>query len=72
MACTGDDTLEVSGDDPRKIGDLALAARLPIYELRDSKSDLEDLFFQLTSQPENRNRNLGDDDQPGQHEGGMQ
>lgn len=69
---TGDDTLEVSGEDPRKIGDLALAARLPIYELRDSKSDLEDLFFQLTSQPENRNRNLGDDDQPGQHEGGMQ
>ncbi|KNX36595.1 ABC transporter ATP-binding protein [Luteipulveratus halotolerans] len=58
---TGDDTLEVTGDDPRHIGDTALAVGLPIYELRESKSDLEDLFFQLTSAPENRNRNLGDD-----------
>lgn len=66
---TGDDTLEVTGDDPRQIGDLALAAGLPIYELRESKSDLEDLFFQLTSQPENRNRNLGDE-QPVDEQGG--
>ncbi|AKU17557.1 ABC transporter ATP-binding protein [Luteipulveratus mongoliensis] len=61
---TGNDSLEVTGDDPRHIGDTALAIGLPIYELRESKSDLEDMFFELTSAPENRNRNLGDGTPP--------
>ncbi|MDF8265096.1 ABC transporter ATP-binding protein [Luteipulveratus flavus] len=56
---TGDDSLEVTSEDARRIGDTALRLGLPIYELRESRSDLEDLFFQLTSAPENRNRNLG-------------
>jgi ABC-2 type transport system ATP-binding protein len=42
--------------DLRLVGDVALRAGLPLYELRASASDLEDLYFQLT---EGTNRNLG-------------
>ncbi len=60
-----DVTSDVSGDtllaetrDLRLVGDVALRAGLPIYELRTATTDLEDLFFQLT---EGTNRNLGHD-----------
>ena len=51
-------TLEAIGDDLARVGDVALAAGLPIYELRAHQTDLEALFFELTETPENRNRNL--------------
>jgi ABC-2 type transport system ATP-binding protein len=41
-----------------RVGDIALAAGLPIHELRANQTDLEALFFELTESPENRNRNL--------------
>ena len=51
-----DDGLHVETSDLRLIGDVALRAGLPIYELRAATTDLEDVFFQLT---EGTNRNLG-------------
>ena len=51
-------TLEAIGDDMARVGDIALAAGLPIHELRPNQTDLEALFFELTESPENRNRNL--------------
>ncbi len=58
--------VEAAGDDLARIGDLALAARLPIHELRIQETDLEALFFALTESPEHRNRNLagGDPEHP--------
>ncbi len=50
--------LEAIGDDMARMGDIALAAGLPIHELRAHQTDLEALFFALTETPENRNRNL--------------
>ena len=50
--------LEAIGDDMARMGDVALAAGLPIHELRAHQTDLEALFFALTETPENRNRNL--------------
>jgi len=50
--------VEATGDDLVRIGDIALAAGLPIHELRAHQTDLEELFFALTEAPENRNRNL--------------
>ena len=50
--------LEAIGDDMARVGDIALAAGLPIHELRAHQTDLEALFFALTETPENRNRNL--------------
>lgn len=55
--------LEAIGEDMSRVGDAALAAGLPIYELRPHQTDLEALFFQLTEAPDNRNRNLGDTEQ---------
>ena len=52
----GDGALVVDSDDLRLIGDVALQAGLPIYELRHASTDLEALFFSLT---EGTNRNLG-------------
>ncbi|KGN41316.1 ABC transporter ATP-binding protein [Knoellia aerolata] len=58
MAAAGDDgELVVETTDKRLVGDVALRAGLPIWELRDRKADLEELFFDLT---EGTNRNLGD------------
>jgi ABC-2 type transport system ATP-binding protein len=48
--------------DLRLIGDVALRAGLPIYELRQATTDLEALFFELT---EGTNRNLGGMTAPG-------
>lgn len=42
--------------DLRLVGDVALRAGLPIWELRQKRSDLEKLYFSLT---EGTNRNLG-------------
>jgi ABC-2 type transport system ATP-binding protein len=52
-----DGTLSVHSTDLRAIGDAALAAGLPVWELRRREADLEGLFFELT---EGRNRNLGE------------
>ena len=54
----GDDgTLIADTTDLRLIGDVALRAGLPVYELRHATTDLEALFFELT---EGTNRNLGE------------
>jgi ABC-2 type transport system ATP-binding protein len=52
-----DGSLLAETHDLRLIGDVALRAGLPIYELRQATTDLEALFFELT---EGTNRNLGD------------
>jgi ABC-2 type transport system ATP-binding protein len=44
--------------DWRLVGDVALRAGLPIWELKEKRSDLEELYFSLT---EGTNRNLGDE-----------
>ncbi len=49
--------LLVDTGDLRLVGDVALRAGLPVWELRAQGSDLEALFFELT---EGTNRNLGD------------
>jgi ABC-2 type transport system ATP-binding protein len=41
-----------------RVGDVALGAGVPVHELRSLSTDLESLYFALTSAPENRNRNL--------------
>ena len=52
-----DGVLFVDSTDLQAIGDAALAAGLPVWELRRREADLEALFFELT---EGRNRNLGE------------
>jgi ABC-2 type transport system ATP-binding protein len=52
-----DGLLFVHSTDLQAIGDAALAAGLPIWELRRREADLEALFFELT---DGRNRNLGE------------
>jgi ABC-2 type transport system ATP-binding protein len=52
----GSGALVADTSDLRLIGDVALKAGLPLYELRGIQNDLEQLFFELT---ENTNRNLG-------------
>ncbi|WP_407068291.1 ABC transporter ATP-binding protein [Lapillicoccus sp.] len=56
----GSDGLTVRTEDMARIGDVALHSGVPIHELRSVSTDLESLYFQLTSTPENRNRNLAD------------
>jgi ABC-2 type transport system ATP-binding protein len=48
-------SIQVIGRDLVQIGDIALRAGLPIYELRANENDLEKLFFELTSAEVNRN-----------------
>ncbi|QDO89688.1 ABC transporter ATP-binding protein [Ornithinimicrobium ciconiae] len=43
-----------------QVGDLALAAGIPVHELRVLRTDLERLYFQLTEAPERQNRNRGE------------
>ena len=52
-----DGAVMVDTNDLRLIGDVALRAGLPIYELHRAATDLEDVFFELT---EGTNRNLGE------------
>jgi len=54
----GDDGLRVRTQDMARIGDVALRAGVAIHELRTMSTDLESLYFELTTSPENRNRNL--------------
>ncbi|HRC00170.1 MAG TPA: ATP-binding cassette domain-containing protein, partial [Dermatophilaceae bacterium] len=54
----GDDgMLAAQTDDLVRVGDLALAAGLPIHELSVHRAALEDLYFSLTSTPESADRN---------------
>jgi ABC-2 type transport system ATP-binding protein len=58
MAAPGSDGEVVAQtSDMRLVGDVALRAGLPVWELRPRRHDLEALFFELT---EGTNRNLGD------------
>lgn len=41
-----------------KVGETALRAGIAVHELRPWRTDLERLFFELTDDPVNRNRNL--------------
>jgi ABC-2 type transport system ATP-binding protein len=50
-----DGSIQVVGRDLVRIGDIALRAGLPIYELRANENDLEKLFFELTGDEANRN-----------------
>ena len=43
-----DGDLVVETDDLRRVGDTALAAGLPVWELRAQRADLEELFLSLT------------------------
>ena len=67
----GDGALDVHSGDLARIGDVALAAGLPVHELRVHQTDLEALFFELTEQPANRNRNLDGVPDPVPHPGGQ-
>jgi ABC-2 type transport system ATP-binding protein len=51
-----DGEIVVATSDLRRVGEVALDAGLPIWELKRREADLETLFFQLT---EGTNRNLG-------------
>ncbi|MCB0905604.1 MAG: ATP-binding cassette domain-containing protein [Nocardioidaceae bacterium] len=51
-----DGEIVVATSDLRGVGEIALRAGLPIWELKRREADLETLFFQLT---EGTNRNLG-------------
>jgi len=48
-------SIQVIGRDLVRIGDVALRAGLPVYELRANENDLEKLFFELTGAEGNRN-----------------
>jgi ABC-2 type transport system ATP-binding protein len=50
-----DGSIQVIGMDLVRIGEIALRAGLPLYELRANEHDLEKLFFELTSAEGNRN-----------------
>jgi ABC-2 type transport system ATP-binding protein len=47
-----DGTLLVSGATGERIGDIAFAAGVPLHELAPETSSLEQVFLQLTSEPE--------------------
>jgi ABC-2 type transport system ATP-binding protein len=54
----GGDGLRVRTTEMARIGDVALRAGVAVHELRTLSTDLESLYFELTTSPENRNRNL--------------
>ncbi|MDO5504232.1 MAG: ABC transporter ATP-binding protein [Actinomycetia bacterium] len=60
-----DGSLLAETEDLRLVGDVALRAGLPVWELSAKRSDLEELYFSLT---EGTNRNLG----PGHGDPGQQ
>ncbi|USQ75717.1 ABC transporter ATP-binding protein [Ornithinimicrobium cryptoxanthini] len=53
----GPGAVRVGTGDLTRVGDVALAAGVPVHELRVLRTDLERLYFQLTESPENLNRN---------------
>jgi ABC-2 type transport system ATP-binding protein len=54
----GPDGLRVPTQEMSRVGDVALQAGVPVHELRALSTDLESLYFALTTSPANRNRNL--------------
>ncbi|MEP6631921.1 MAG: ABC transporter ATP-binding protein [Lapillicoccus sp.] len=53
----GPDGLRIPTPDMARVGDIALGAGVPVHELRSLSTDLESLYFALTTSPEHRNRN---------------
>jgi ABC-2 type transport system ATP-binding protein len=51
-AANGDGGLRVSGADTARIGTLAFEAGLPVLELAEEQTTLEDVFFELTEEAE--------------------
>ncbi len=56
----GDGTLRVKTHELARVGDIAHRSGHAVHELRTLDTDLEALYFRLTTSPDNRNRNLGD------------
>lgn len=56
----GTDALKVASPDIVRVGDTAFRSGVAVHELRTLQTDLESLYFRLTTAPENRNRNLQD------------
>ncbi len=54
----GDGVLKVRTHEMARVGDVAHRAGQAVHELRTLDTDLEALYFQLTTTPETRNRNL--------------
>ncbi len=54
----GDGALQAMTGDLVAVGESALRAGVAVHELRPLRTDLERLFFELTENPDNRNRNL--------------
>ncbi len=54
-----DGTLRVRTHELVRVGDIAHHSGHPVHELRRLDTDLEALYFQLTTSEDNRNRNLG-------------
>ncbi|MGI8948164.1 MAG: ABC transporter ATP-binding protein [Ornithinimicrobium sp.] len=54
----GDSALQAMTGDLVAVGESALRAGVAVHELRPLRTDLERLFFELTENPDNRNRNL--------------
>jgi ABC-2 type transport system ATP-binding protein len=50
----GAECLRITGVEPARIGDVALAAGVPVHELTPLRSALEDVFFALTAGPGDR------------------
>ncbi len=61
----GPESLTAATGDLRLVGDVALRAGLPVWELRPQGSDLEAMFFALT---EGQNRNLGGGSAPAERD----
>ena len=70
VSCTPepDGSVLAGTHDLKHIGEVAHAAGLPVWELREKEADLEALFFQLT---EGTNRNLGEHTESGAIRGGV-
>ena len=54
----GPDGLRVKSHELGRVGDVAFRTGVAVHELRTVSTDLESLYFRLTTSPENRNRNL--------------
>ncbi len=59
-----DGALRVGTADRALVGELAHRSGHPLHELRGLATDLEGLYFRITSSPETRNRNLGEPHAP--------
>jgi ABC-2 type transport system ATP-binding protein len=50
VAANGDGALHVAGTDPARVGTLAFEAGVPVLELAEEQTTLEDVFFELTQE----------------------